>query len=190
MIKGFNHNRMALFKLFILIGKFFFKKAHRTLHIQHKCFILVQCEILYTSNLYKVLLHLQIQQIKCSSIGAFLWQKCVLRPLLVRKREEKGVSYRLQHVSSARKRRSNTNLSPPWPPPLRLHLFPLGCQSATVLASTDHPVAVLDWPLQNEPQQSFKSSLKRQEKNNIYTHSLILIHWWGFHNYMASVWPR
>lgn len=59
MIKGFNHNRMALFKLFISTEKKS-KKAHWTLHIQHKCFISEQCEILYTSNLYKVLLHLLI----------------------------------------------------------------------------------------------------------------------------------
>lgn len=57
MIKGFNHNRMALFKLFISTEKKRSKKAHWTLHIQHKCFIPVQSGILYTSNLYKVLLH-------------------------------------------------------------------------------------------------------------------------------------
>lgn len=61
MIKGFNHNRMALFKLFISTEKKKkSKKAHWTLHIQHKCFISEQREILYTSNLYKVLLHLLI----------------------------------------------------------------------------------------------------------------------------------
>lgn len=54
MIKGFNHNRMALFKLFISTEK---KVKRHTKHFQHKFFIPVQSGILYTSNLYKVLLH-------------------------------------------------------------------------------------------------------------------------------------
>lgn len=147
MIKGFNHNRMALFKLFISTEK---KKVKRhTEHFTSNTNVSSRCKVGFSTPLIctKCYSILQIQQIKCSSVWGFLWKNCVLRPLLVRKRGEKGVSYRLGHVSSARKQRSNTNLFPPWPPSLWLHLFPLLCQSATVLASTDHPVAQVDWTL-------------------------------------------
>lgn len=80
----------------------------------------------------------------------FLWKRFVLSQLLAGKREEKGVSYRLRFVSSARKRQSNTSLfhlhhSPR--PPLSLRLFlPLAVKVLQYSTSTDHLVAVLVWP--------------------------------------------
>lgn len=93
-------------------------------------------KIHYTSNLYKehssstekcswIKLN---NQIKCYCVWSFFERK-LLCVHYWWGREEKGVSYRLRFVSSARKQQSNTKPFPPplqSPPPLSLHLvFPL-----------------------------------------------------------------